>query len=145
MSWTGATVCLGATRMRSVSSAHGRGVGELLDEVVAHLPPRETAPVVKPDLRLALIGRPNVVKSSLLNRLSGFARALVDERPGTTRDPVDVRLRAGKRDVLLIDTAGIRRPTKVEGDLEHHSVGRAIDTIRRAEVLALVIDATEGI
>ena len=80
-----------------------------------------------------------------MNRLSGFARALVDERPGTTRDPVDVRLRSGKRDVLLIDTAGIRRPTKVEGDLEHHSVGRAIDTIRRAEVLALVIDATEGI
>ena len=65
--------------------------------------------------------------------------------PGTTRDPVDVRLRAGGREVLLIDTAGIRRPTKVEGDLEHHSVGRAIETIRRAEVLILVIDATEGI
>jgi GTP-binding protein len=136
---------LGIESITFVSAAHGRGVGELLDEVVAHLPPRETVPVVKPDLRLALIGRPNVGKSSLLNRLSGFARALVDERPGTTRDPVDVRLRAGKRDVLLIDTAGIRRPTKVEGDLEHHSVGRAIDTIRRAEVLALVIDATEGI
>jgi GTPase len=136
---------LGIESITFVSAAHGRGVGELLDEVVAHLPPRDTAPVVKPDLRLALIGRPNVGKSSLMNRLSGFARALVDERPGTTRDPVDVRLRSGKRDVLLIDTAGIRRPTKVEGDLEHHSVGRAIDTIRRAEVLALVIDATEGI
>src|SRR5208282_3219854 len=98
-----------------------------------------------PDLKLALVGRPNVGKSSLLNRMSGFERAMVDSTPGTTRDPVDVRLKSGGRDVLLIDTAGIRRPTKVEGELEHHAVGRAIETIRRADVLALVIDATEGL
>jgi GTP-binding protein len=105
----------------------------------------ESAAAAAPDLRLALIGRPNVGKSSLLNRLSGFERAIVDDTPGTTRDPVDVRLSSNGRDVLLIDTAGIRRPPKVEGELEHHSVGRAIETIRRANVVLLVIDASEGI
>ena len=136
---------LGAESVTFVSAAHGHGVGELLDQIVAHLPSRAASPEHQPDLRLALIGRPNVGKSSLLNRLSGFARAIVDEHPGTTRDPVDVRLRAGERDILLIDTAGVRRPTKVEGELEQFSVGRAIETIRGADVLALVIDATEGI
>jgi len=86
-----------------------------------------------------------VGKSSILNRLSGFERAIVDDTPGTTRDPVDVRLCAQGRDVLLIDTAGMRRPPRVEGELEHHSVGRAIETIRRANVVLLVIDASEGI
>ena len=136
---------LGVSPMVLVSAAHGRGVEELLDEVVERLPAAETEPSAPPDLLLALIGRPNVGKSSLLNRLVGFERAIVDDTPGTTRDPVDVRLRAADRDVLLIDTAGIRRPTKVEGELEHFSVGRAIETIRRAEVLALVIDSTEGV
>ena len=128
-----------------ISAAHGRGIDELLDQVVARLPEREGAVAASPDLRLALIGRPNVGKSSLLNRLSGFERAIVDDSPGTTRDPVDVRLSAQGRDVLLIDTAGIRRPPRVEGELEHHSVGRAIETIRRANVVLLVIDASEGI
>ncbi|MEA2680579.1 MAG: GTPase [Candidatus Binataceae bacterium] len=136
---------LGVPSVTFVSAAHGLGVGELLDAIVEQLPAREAAPEVLPDLRVALIGRPNVGKSSLLNRLAGFDRAIVDDRPGTTRDPVDVRLSVDGRDVLLIDTAGIRRPTKVEGDLEHHSVGRAIEVIRRAQVLVLVIDATEGI
>ena len=138
-------IALGVPSVTFVSAAHGLGVGELLDAIVAQLPAREATPETLPDLRLALIGRPNVGKSSLLNRLAGFDRAIVDDHPGTTRDPVDVRLSVGDRDVLLIDTAGIRRPTKVEGELEHHSVGRAIETIRRAEVLILVIDATEGI
>lgn len=136
---------LGVTPLLLVSAAHGRGVSEMLDEIVARLPATEARPVTPPDLRLALIGRPNVGKSSLLNRLAGFERAIVDETPGTTRDTVDVRLRTADRDLLLIDTAGIRRPAKVEGELEHYSVGRAIETIRRAEVLALVVDSTEGI
>jgi GTP-binding protein len=129
-----------------ISASHGGGVEQLLDEIVARLPsPENIAAIAAPDLKLALIGRPNVGKSSLLNRLSGFERAVVDEAPGTTRDPVDVRLSAGGRQVLLIDTAGIRRPTRVEGELEHRAVGRAIETIRRADVVLLVIDATEGI
>ena len=136
---------LGVPAVAFVSAAHGHGVGELLDEVAALMPARAAEPERKPDLRLGLIGRPNVGKSSLLNRLLGYERAIVDEHPGTTRDAVEERLRAGDRDILLVDTAGIRRPTKVEGELEQASVGRAIETIRRAEVLALVVDATEGI
>jgi GTPase len=136
---------LGADELFFISAAHGRGVDELLDQIVARLPEREGAVTSHPDLKLALIGRPNVGKSSLLNRLCGFDRAIVDDTPGTTRDPVDVRLSAHGREVLLIDTAGIRRPPRVEGELEHHSVGRAIETIRRADVVLLVIDATEGI
>jgi GTPase len=136
---------LGADELFFISAAHGRGVDELLDQVVARLPEHDGAVTSHPDLKLALIGRPNVGKSSLLNRLSGFDRAIVDDTPGTTRDPVDVRLSARGREVLLIDTAGIRRPPRVEGELEHHSVGRAIETIRRADVVLLVIDATEGI
>jgi GTP-binding protein len=136
---------LGVTPLMMISAAHGQGVDELLDEVVARLPAAEIREAKRPDLRLALIGRPNVGKSSLLNRLAGFERAIVDITPGTTRDTVDVRMRAADRDVLLIDTAGIRRPARVGGELERYSVGRAIETIRRAEVLALVVDATEGI
>jgi GTPase len=136
---------LGVPNVAMISAAHGHGLENLLDAITETLPRRETTLETKPDLRLALIGRPNVGKSSLLNRLSGYERAIVDDQPGTTRDPVDVRLKAAERDVLLIDTAGIRRPTKVEGELEQFAVGRAIKTIRRAEVLALVIDATEGI
>ena len=136
---------LGADKLFFISSSHGRGVGELLDEVVSRLPAKESTAAAGPDLKLALVGRPNVGKSSMLNRLSGFERAIVDATPGTTRDPVDVRLSAQGRDVLLIDTAGIRRPTRVEGELEQHSVVRAIETIRRADVVLLVVDATEGI
>lgn len=136
---------LGAERLFFISAAHGRGIEELLDEVIASLPAVEAAAARSPDLRVALIGRPNVGKSSLLNRMAGFGRAIVDEAPGTTRDTVDVRVKVGERDLLLIDTAGIRRPTRVSGELEHHSVARAIETIRRAEVLALVVDATEGV
>src|SRR5208282_5417374 len=135
----------GADRLIPISAAHGLGTEDLLDEIIARLPAAQTAPASMPDLKLALVGRPNVGKSSLLNRMSGFERAIVDSTPGTTRDPVDVRLKSGGRDVLLIDTAGIRRPTRVEGELEHHSVGRAIETIRRADVVLLVIDSTEGI
>jgi GTPase len=137
---------LGADELFFISAAHGRGIDELLDQVVAQLPECEgAAGAAPPDLKFALVGRPNVGKSSLLNRLSGFERAIVDDSPGTTRDPVDVRLTSHGRDVLLIDTAGIRRPPRVEGELEHHSVGRAIETIRRADVVLLVIDASEGI
>jgi GTPase len=135
---------LGAESLTFISAAHGRGVEELLDQISTHLPDHEAQPAHHPALRLALIGRPNVGKSSLLNRLSGFTRAIVDQHPGTTHDPVEVLVEVDGDTLLLIDTAGVRRPTRVEGELEHHAVGRAIETIRRAEVLALVIDAAEG-
>jgi GTPase len=128
-----------------ISAAHGLGIGGLLDMIIAKLPTHDSVAEKQADLRVALLGKPNAGKSSILNRLAGFERSIVDALPGTTRDSIDVRLRAGGREVLLIDTAGIRRPVKVEGELEHHAVGRAIETIKRAEVLILVIDAVEGI
>ena len=137
---------LGVPTVVNISAAHGRGIEGLLDAIVALLPESEKpAEQALPDLRFALIGRPNVGKSSLFNRLAGYERSIVADRPGTTRDPIDIRLEDRDLSLLLVDTAGIRRPTKVEGELEQHSVGRAIETIRRAEVLALVIDATEGV
>ena len=137
---------LGVEKMSFVPRRTVSGVGDLLDEIAAQLARARATPERQlPDLRVALIGRPNVGKSSLLNRLAGFDRSIVDATPGTTRDPVDVPLDYKASDVLLIDTAGIRRRPRVEGELEHHSVGRAIEVIRRAEVLLLVIDATEGI
>jgi len=136
---------LGVDGLFAVSAAHGRGLEELLDAVVDLLPPDAGTSPQPPDLRVALIGRPNAGKSSLLNRLVGAQRSIVDATPGTTRDPVDVRIKIGEREVILVDTAGIRRPTRVQGELEHHSVRRAIETIRRAEVLLLVVDASEGI
>ncbi len=136
---------LGIERLFTVSAAHGRGLEELLDAIVELLGPETAAVAQPPDLRIALIGRPNAGKSSLLNRLVGAQRSIVDATPGTTRDPVDVRIKAGDQELILVDTAGIRRPTKVQGELEHHSVRRAIETIRRAEVLLLVVDAAEGI
>jgi len=136
---------LGCESLFCISAAHGRGVEQLLETTVGMLRAPEVARPEPLDLRLALIGRPNVGKSSLLNRLAGFERSIVDDVPGTTRDAVDVRLEVNGSRVLLIDTAGIRRRTRVEGELERQSVGRAIQTIRRAEVVALVIDASEGI
>jgi GTP-binding protein len=135
----------GAEKIFFLSSAHGNGVGELLEEIAARLPAKESKATERPDLKIALIGRPNVGKSSLLNRLSGFERSIVDATPGTTRDAIDAPLDYRGKRLLLIDTAGIRRKPRVEGELEQASVGRAIEVIRRADVLLLVIDATEGI
>jgi len=129
-----------------VSAAHGPGVGEMLEAIARRLPgakPVEPAPA--PDLRIALIGRPNVGKSSLLNRLAGYERSIVGEAPGTTRDTVDVPLAVNDQNVILVDTAGIRRRTRVAGELEGLAVGQALGSIKRAGVLILVIDATEGI
>jgi GTP-binding protein len=136
---------LGVEHLFTISASHGRGVEELLDAAVELLPPATAMAPSPPDLRVALIGRPNVGKSSLTNRLAGAQRSIVDASPGTTRDPVDVRIKAGDQELILVDTAGIRRPARVQGELEHHSVRRAIEIIRRAEVLLLVVDASEGI
>jgi len=135
----------GAEKVFFLSAAHGNGVGELLDEIIARFPAKETQAAERPDLKIALIGRPNVGKSSLLNRLSGIERSIVDSTPGTTRDAIDVPLAYKDKRLLLVDTAGIRRKPRVVGELEQASVGRAIEVIRRADVLLLVIDATEGI
>jgi GTP-binding protein len=134
---------LGVDRLYPVSSAHNRGIDELLDDVVAALPAGVAA---APDAatKLALVGRPNVGKSSLLNRLLGTERALVSPRPGTTRDATDTPVVANGRPYVLIDTAGIRRRSRVEDQLERHGAVRALGMLERADVALVVLDATEG-
>jgi len=135
----------GVDRLLAVSAAHGRGVGELLDAVAAVLPPAGAVAVdAAPGTRLALIGRPNVGKSSLLNRLLGEERAIVASEPGTTRDAIDTPVVVGGRRYVLIDTAGIRRRGRVREPLERHGAVRALGTLARADVVLAILDATDG-
>src|SRR5262245_3543581 len=135
----------GVEPLFGVSAAHGRGVGELLDAVAAALPPGG-APAAEgqPGTRLALIGRPNVGKSSLLNRLLGEERAIVTPEPGTTRDAIDTPVTVNGRPYVLIDTAGIRRRGRVREPLERHGAVRALGTLARADLVLAILDATEG-
>jgi len=133
---------LGMGEVFPISALHGIGVGELLDEVVAVLPVAEE--VEEPEaLRIALVGRPNVGKSSLLNKLLGEERAIVSAIPGTTRDATDTYLTWEGQPVLLIDTAGIRRRGRIERGIEKYSVLRAIKSIARADVVMLLLDAED--
>lgn len=134
---------LGLTDPIVVSSLHGRGTGDLLDAIVAALPEHEEEPeTVGP--RIAIVGRPNVGKSRLLNTLLGQERAIVSDVPGTTRDSLDTELVWEGQQVTLIDTAGIRRRGKVEPGIEKYSVLRSMRAITRADIALLVVDATEG-
>jgi GTP-binding protein len=146
---------LGFSDVFPISASHGRGVGDLLDAVVAKLPkaartpatPAETAAAESPEnapLRLAFIGKPNVGKSSLVNCLLGEERVLVHDQPGTTRDPIDTPLSFGGREYLLVDTAGMRRRRSIDTLTEHVAAKMARDQLDRCDVAALVIDAREG-
>lgn len=127
------------------SAIHGTGTGDLLDAIVDQLPPTTSVEEDEPDLSVAIVGRPNVGKSSILNRLLGKERAIVSPIPGTTRDALDTELRWQGRRVRLIDTAGIRRRGRIEQGVEKFSVLRAVRAIERAEVALLVLDATSGV
>lgn len=127
-----------------ISALHGIGVGELLDRVVELLPP-EAPPARTEAVQIAIVGRPNVGKSSLLNAILGQERAIVSEIPGTTRDAIDTYLEWEGQPVVLIDTAGIRRRGQIEQGIEKYSVLRALKAISRADVVLLLIDATEGV
>lgn len=137
---------LGLGEPMPISAVHGIGTGDLLDAIAEHL---KNAPLLtdEPDdsVKVAIVGRPNVGKSSLLNRLLGEERAIVSEIPGTTRDAVDIRLTYDGVLVTLIDTAGIRRRGRIEQGVEKWSVLRSYRAIDRADVGLLLIDATEGI
>ena len=135
---------LGLGEPQPVSAEHGGGILELLDRIVEHLPAGE-AREAAPALRVALVGRPNVGKSSILNRLVGDERALVDPAAGTTRDSIDTLVEAGGEAILLVDTAGIRRKSRIELRLEKASVASALQSLERADVVLLVVDAAEGI
>jgi GTP-binding protein len=129
-----------------VSALHGSGTGDLLDRLFQVLSSagQPEQPETEPGVRLAIVGRPNVGKSSLLNRLLGEERAIVSPVPGTTRDAIDTRLEYDGLELTLIDTAGIRRRGHIDAGVEKFSVLRALKAIDRADVVLLVIDATEG-
>jgi GTPase len=127
-----------------LSSMNGSGTGELLDEVVKNLPAEE--PGVMPELpRIAIVGRPNVGKSSLVNSLLGEERNIVTPLAGTTRDSIYTRYNKFQHDFLLVDTAGLRKKGKVSEDIEFYSVMRAVKTIENSDICLLLIDATRGI
>jgi GTP-binding protein len=136
---------LGLGDPMAVSAHHGRGVGELLDAVTAMLP--EAGPTVEAGepVAVAIVGRPNVGKSSLVNAMLGEERVVVDEAPGTTRDAVDTRCDRDGRQYVLIDTAGLRRRARVGPGVEAYSAVRTRSAIARADVSVLVLDASEPV
>ena len=134
---------LGLGEPLAISAHHSRGIAELLDKIIELLPAEPQAKVIDENIKVAIVGRPNVGKSMLLNALVGEDRALVDDAPGTTRDAVDTLFDFKGQNMLLIDTAGIRRRGRVKAGVEQYSVVRTFRAIDRADVVLLVLDATE--
>ncbi len=134
---------LGLGEPFAVSAEHSQGIGDVLDEALSYLGEGENTE--DDSLKIAIVGKPNAGKSSLVNRLLGSERSIVTSVAGTTRDAVDTRLEKNGRSYTIIDTAGIRRKRSVEDDVEYYSVLRAFDAVRRADVCVLVVDASEGI
>ena len=128
----------------AVSSVHGHGTGDLLDEVLKYLPDPETEDEDDDTIKVALIGKPNVGKSSLVNALCGEERMLVSNIAGTTRDATDTRVVNKHGNFMFIDTAGLRRKSKVDDQIEKYSVMRAVAAVERANVCVIMIDALEG-
>ena len=136
---------LGMGEPIAISSIHGYGTGDLLDEVIRGFATGGEEAEQEADLRLAIVGRPNVGKSSLVNALAGETRVMVSQVPGTTRDAVDTLIQHRGVSILLVDTAGIRRRGRIDRGIEKYSVLRAIQAVERSDVAALVIDAVEGL
>ncbi len=129
-----------------VSSLNGRSVADLLDEVVRKLPEEgDQSPYPEDAIKIAIIGRPNVGKSSLVNAILGEKRVIVSEIPGTTRDAIDTVFERGENTVVLVDTAGIRKAGKIQGSIEYYTVLRAVRAMERADVAMIVIDAKDGL
>jgi GTP-binding protein len=128
-----------------VSALHGHGTGDLLDRVVAELPGEAREDVDEDAIRVAILGRPNVGKSSLLNALVGQERVIVSEVPGTTRDSIDTVLERGDRKFVLVDTAGIRRKRRQRQGVEYFSELRAIRAAERADIALDLVDSSEGL
>ncbi len=128
-----------------ISALHGEGTGDLLDAIVEWFPKATPEDETPPAVAIAIVGRPNVGKSSLLNKLVGIRRSIVRDEPGTTRDAIDTPIVRDGKTILLIDTAGIRRRGRIQPGVEKFSVLRAVRAIERADVAVLLIDATEGV
>lgn len=135
---------LGMGEPFAISSSQGLNLGDMLDELVSHFPEYENEDDETDTIRVAFVGKPNVGKSSLVNRLLGEDRSIVTDIPGTTRDAIDSYLETEEGKFILVDTAGLRRKAKVKEEVEHYSGIRTMTSIERADVIALIIDATEG-
>ncbi len=136
---------LGLGEPMPVSAFHGHGTGDLLDACLAHFP-KEVMQTDESDiLRVAIVGKPNVGKSSLINNILGEERVIVSDVPGTTRDAVDTLFENSLGRFILTDTAGMRKKSKVDDSIEHYSVLRSIMSIERSDVCLLLIDATDGV
>jgi GTP-binding protein len=136
---------LGMGEPIAISAHHNRGIDDLMDAVLAFLPPQPVSIVESGEAKLAIVGRPNVGKSTLLNTLLGDERAIVHESPGTTRDSLDAIIRWGDKEILLVDTAGIKRRGRVDAGVDYYSLLRALQAINRCDVVLLLIDASEFI
>ena len=134
---------LGLGEPIGISSEHSQGIGDVLDRAVEFFPRGEIGG--DDSLKIAVVGKPNAGKSSLVNRLLGEERTIVTDIAGTTRDAIDTRFTKNGKAYTIIDTAGIRRKRSVEDDVEYYSVLRAFDAVRRADVVLLVVDSAEGI
>lgn len=136
---------LGTENVYSISAQHGLGIHELMDDVALHITsPAEEIPVEERPIRIAVIGKPNVGKSSLVNKILGYERTIVNPIPGTTRDAIDTLFELNGKKYLLVDTAGIRRKSRVSHVLEKYSIVQALKAINRCDIALLVIDAGEG-
>ncbi|MCL2352426.1 MAG: ribosome biogenesis GTPase Der [Firmicutes bacterium] len=136
---------LGLGEPIAISSGQGLGIGDLLDEVVRRFPP-ETEPAAEEDvIKVAILGKPNVGKSSLVNKLLGEERVIVSDVPGTTRDAVDSPFTCDGQKYVLIDTAGMRRKSKVKESIERYGIVRAVAAVERADVCVIMIAADEGV
>ena len=129
----------------AISAGQALGLGDLLDEIVAHFPEESENDEDDDRIKVAIVGKPNVGKSSLINKILGEERLIVSDIPGTTRDAVDTYLTKDGNDYLLIDTAGLRRKSKIKENIERYSIIRTISAVERCDVCVLLVDAEEGI
>lgn len=136
---------LGLGEPFAISAAGGIGIGDFLDEIVKHFKEPNINDEEEEIPKIAIIGKPNVGKSSIINKILGENRVIVSDIPGTTRDSIDLRVKYSDNEYILIDTAGLRRKNKIKEDLERYSIIRTVAAIERADIVVIMIDAVEGI
>lgn len=136
---------LGIGEIMPISSIHGLGIGDLLDEIYRHFPEADVDEYEEDVIKVAVIGKPNAGKSSLINKILGEERVIVSDVPGTTRDAIDTYVEQGEDKYVFIDTAGIRRKSKIIEDIERYSIIRSWTAIERADVCLIMIDAQDGV
>lgn len=136
---------LGIGEPHAISAASRLGIGDMLEEVVKHFPDQSAANEEDARPKVAIVGKPNVGKSSIINKLVGENRVIVSDIAGTTRDAIDTEIKYNGKEYIFIDTAGLRRKNKIKEEIERYSIIRAVTAVERADAVILVIDATEGV